>query len=163
LKRINLHALSQDGSKVREALAYSVFRDFGVDAPRTAFAKLYINDEGPFLVLAVEQVDGRYTAHHYPEGGDGNLYKQLWPQPDWYDAVVLRHLKTNNDPEDNPDVSDFQGFGAAVGTTTPETFAVDMEGWVDTTQLLRYIPVDRALRNWDGITAFYQPKTPHNF
>jgi hypothetical protein len=38
-----------------------------------------------------------------------------------------------------------------------------MEAWVDIEHTLRYIAVDRALKNWDGIMAFYAPTSPHNF
>jgi len=180
-KRLNLNAMANDNSKLREALAYSIFREFGVDAPRTAFAKLYVNGAGPFLVLAVEQIDGRYTAHHYPDGGDGNLYKEIWPRWQADEAMALEQLKTNDNPEDHPDVSDFLAFSRAVGSSSAESFATDMETWVDTTQLLRYMAVDRAIRNWDGLTTFYNlyptggpipeyltilesyPNSPHNF
>lgn len=30
------------------------------------------------MVLAVEQVDGRFTLFHFPESKDGNLYKEIW-------------------------------------------------------------------------------------
>ncbi len=163
LKRINLNALSWDASKLRDRLAYSLFNNFGVDAPRVAHAKLYINDRPPVLVLAVEQIDGRYTAYHYQNGGDGNLYKDIWPKPDLEEENILYHLKTNNNTEDNPDVSNFIAFGNAVYASTEETFRADMNGLVDLDQLYRYMAVDRALRNWDGITAFYIPSTPYNF
>jgi len=76
---------------------------------------------------------------------------------------VLPALKTNEDPADTPDVSDFIAFGSTVGATSESTFAEDMDGIVDVAMLLRYMAVDRALRNWDGITAFYSPTSPHNF
>jgi spore coat protein H len=56
-----------------------------------------------------------------------------------------------------------RSFAEAVAKTTPEDFDDDIAPHVDVEALLRYIAVDRALRNWDGITAFYSPLTPHNF
>jgi hypothetical protein len=38
-----------------------------------------------------------------------------------------------------------------------------MAGWLDIDHTLRYVAVDRALKNWDGIMAFYSPTSPHNF
>jgi hypothetical protein len=163
LKRINLHAMAHDPSKLRERLAYNMFNAFGVEAPRAAYAKAFVNGELIGLFVQVEQVDGRFTAHHFPEDPDGNLYKEVWPQPDLDDAYYLRGLRTNNNPEDDPDVSDMDAFGKAVERTTEEDFEAVMAKWVDLEKILRYMAVDRAAKNWDGIVTFYQPQSPHNF
>jgi hypothetical protein len=163
LKKINLHAMSSDDTKLRERLAYDMFNSFGVDAPRTAYAKLFINEDLMGLFVQVEEIDGRYTAHHFPSDGDGNLYKEVWPKANYPDSHFLDHLETNNNPEDNPNVSDMQDFGAAVDGCTEETFPSAMEAWVDIDTLLRYMAVDRASKNWDGIVTFYDPSTSHNF
>lgn len=162
LKRINLHAMGEDDTKLRERLAYSIFNDFGVTTARTAHAKLYINDAEPLLVLAVEQVDGRFTAYHYPAGGDGNLYKETWPNESLTESELLPQLRTNENPEDNPDVSRFIAFGDTVASSTETSFDADMADFVVKDQILRYMAVDRATKNWDGITAFYWQDRPHN-
>jgi spore coat protein H len=163
LKRINLHAMAADDTKMRERLAYQMYNEFGVTASRTAYATVQINDETPFLVLAVEQVDGRFTARHYAPGGDGNLYREIWPGNTVSEYTAREALKTNDDPEDNADVNPFLDFGAAVSEATPETFEERVGAYVEAVQLLRYMAVDRAIKNWDGITAFYWPERPHNF
>lgn len=160
LKQLNLHAASGDGTKLHELLAYGMFHDFGIDTSRIAPAKLYINDEFQGLFYAVEEMDGRYTKFHYPTGGNGNLYKEVWPRAGLDDSYFIGGLKTN---EDTPDVSDIQGFSAAIGRATEQTFAAEVQAWIDVDQLLRYMAVDRASKNWDGITAFYSPISPHNF
>ena len=163
LKRLNLNAMSYDDTKLRERLAYSMFNDFGVNTARTAYAKLYINDEPPLLVLAVEAIDGRYTACKYPEAGDGDLYKEVWPRPAMSQDVLLEALRTNDDPDDNPDPAAFIEFGNAVGAATEATFVDAMAGFVDLDRVLRYMAVDRAIKNWDGVTAFYWAERSHNF
>ena len=163
LKRINLHAMSGEGSKLKERLAYETFNRFGVDAPRTAYAKVFLNNDYMGLFLQVEQIDGRFTAFHYPEDGDGNLYKEVWPKEGVSEESYREHLKTNDHPEDNPDVSDMLGFARAVSKSTVKTFNDEMADWVDTESLLRYMAVDRAIHNWDGIVTFYHPYSPHNF
>ena len=162
LKKINLHAMSEDDTKLRERLAYSVFNAFGVETARTAHAKLIINDEAPILVLAVEQIDGRFTAYRHQESGDGNLYKEVWPSDSLTESAVLPQLRTNDQPEDNPDVSDFIAFGNAVAAADEDSFLEDMAEWIDVEQIIRYMAVDRAFKNWDGITAFYWQERPHN-
>ena len=160
LKRLNLHAASGDASKLRDLMAYQLYRDFGVDAPRAVPARLYVNGAFQGLFIAVEDMDGRYARAHYPEGPNGNLYKEIWPSPGADDASFSAALKTN---EEVGDVTDFRAFADAVGQSTDATFAADMEPYVEIDSILRYIAVDRALRNWDGIMAFYLPWSPHNF
>ncbi len=162
LKRINLHAMSEDETKLRERLTYGMFNEFGITTARCAHAQITINGGEPMLVLALEQIDGRYTAYHFPEGGDGNLYKETWPGADLTADALIPQLRTNDNPEDTPDVSGFIAFGDTVAAATAETFRADMAPFVDVTELLRYMAVDRASKNWDGITAFYWEDRPHN-
>jgi spore coat protein H len=160
LKRLNLHASTGDGSRLRELLAYATFRAFGVDAPRAIPARVYVNDEPRGLFIAVEDVDGRYTTAHFPDAPDGNLYKEIWPRASFEDEEFALALETN---EELGDVSGMRAFAEAVARSTPETFAAEVEPLLDVDGLARYLAVDRALRNWDGITSFYEPRRPHNF
>lgn len=163
LKRLNLHSMINDESKMRERLSYSLFNEFDVVAPRTAHAKVYVNGEMAGLYIAVENIDGRFAHFHYPKGGDGNLYKEVWPSANVDEGWVLSQLKTNEEPEDNPDVSDFMAFTDAIAKTDVDSFESTMAKWIDLDNLVRYLVVDRAIRNWDGIMAFYSSETSHNF
>lgn len=160
LKRLNLHASTGDASRLRELLAYATFRAFGVDAPRAVPARVYVNDEPRGLFIAVENVDGRYTSAHFPSAPDGNLYKEIWPDASFEDEELAQALETN---EELADVRDMRALAEAVARSTPETFADEVEPLIDVEALARYLAVDRAIRNWDGITSFYDPRTPHNF
>lgn len=160
LKKLNLHASSGDTTKLHELMGYGMYHAFGVDTCRIAPARVTINGAFAGLFFAVEDIDGRFTKFHFPGAGDGNLYKEVWPHSGLPDAHFVAGLETNKDA---PDVSDIQGFSAAVGATSEATFESDMAAWVDIEALLRYIAVDRALKNWDGIMSFYSPESPHNF
>lgn len=160
LKRLNLHASSGDLSMLRELIAYQTYRDFGVDAPRAMPARVFVNDEPQGLFIAVEDVDGRYAAAHFPSGPDGNLYKEVWPNRAVSDDALVAALETN---EALADVSDMRAFAEAVARSTPATLAAELAPFAEVEPLLRYVAVDRALRNWDGIMAFYSRISPHNF
>jgi spore coat protein H len=160
LKRLNLHSSSGDATRMRELMGYRLFRDFGVLAPRTAVAKVYVNGEYEGLFIAVEEVDGRFAKAHFATGGDGNLYKEIWPVAGLDASTALGALQTN---EDVGDVSAFLGFAQAIAAAGQTTFGADVERWVDLEHTLRYVAVDRALKNWDGIMAFYSASSPHNF
>ncbi|MBN2716413.1 MAG: CotH kinase family protein [Deltaproteobacteria bacterium] len=163
LKRLNFHSMMSDTTKLRERLSYSLFNDFGVVAPRTAHAKIYINGELNGIYIAVENVDGRFTHFNFPDGGNGNLFKELWPGPNVNEDWALTQLETNDAPEDNPDVSDFLAFKDAIDNTTTDDFESAMADWLDLDNIVRYLAVDRAIRNWDGIMGFYSSETSHNF
>ncbi len=154
LKKLNLHAMAADPSKMRERLGYSLFREAEIVAPRAVHARLYINGEYQGVVAAVEQVDGRFTAHRFGEAGDGNLYRDLWPSPGVSAADAEAALKTNDEPAQR-DVSDFLAFADAIAGSSEADFAARLEPFVDFEYLARYLVVDRAIGNYDGILAFY--------
>ncbi len=150
LKRINLHSLHNDNTKVRDALAYDVFRKMGIVAPRAAYADVYVNDEHLGLFGLVEQVDGRFTKSRFSKG-DGNLYKEAWPDHSevWY---FDERLKTNREQIDH---TAFMTFAKQMMNADDDRL-VDVLGlWMDMDYLLRYMAVDFAIANWDGITTFY--------
>lgn len=160
LKRLNLHASSPDPSKLRELIAYRAFREYGVDAPRAVPAQVFVNGEPRGLFIAVEEIDSRYAHAHFPGAGDGNLYKDVWPNPQFSERELREALQTGRA---RGDVADMRQFARAVAETDAQAFARDVEPFVELESLLRYLVVDRALRNWDGATAFYRPRSGHNF
>ena len=165
LKKLNLHAMAADPSKMRERLGYSLYRDMGVLAPRAVHARVYINGEYQGLFAAVEEVDGRFTANRFPSSGDGNVYKEIWPAEPLASAEAEAALKTNDDPTKR-DVSDFMAFKAAVLGATDVDFATKLAPFIDFDYLARYIVVNRAIADFDGALAFYYgwgpPPANHN-
>lgn len=155
LKKINLHAMSTDPTKMHERLGYSLFREMDIVTPRAAHARVYINGVYHGLFLAVEQVDGRFTANRYPEYGDGNLIKQVWPTEEVSETGVVEGLKTNDDDPSAIDVSGFMNFRDAIVTANEAGNADTLSSYVDFDYLARYIVVDRAITNFDGIFSFY--------
>jgi len=165
LKKLNLHAMSADPSKMRERLGYSLYRDMDVLAPRAVHARVYINGKYDGLYAAVEEVDGRFTAKRFPRSGDGNVYKEVWPSPYATSDAAKAALKTNDDPS-TIDVTDFLAFKAAVGAATDADFASKLTPYIDFDYLARYIVVNRAINDFDGALAFYYgwgpPPANHN-
>jgi len=143
-----------DPSKVRERLGYSLFRDMDVLAPRAVHARVYINGQYSGLYAAVEEGDGRFTANRFPNSGNGNLYRDLWPVDRTTTADATKALRTNADPG-TTDVSDFLAFKDAVAASTDVDFATQIAPHLDFDYMARYIVVDRAINNFDGIMAFY--------
>jgi len=167
LKKLNLHAFSADGTKMHEMLSYELFRDMGIHAPRTAYAKVYINDNLIGLFLAVEEIDGRFTQSRWPDNGDGNLYKEVWPRTA-DTKYYLDGLKTNDDPEDNPNVQKMVSYYNAINSSSEQSFVQNLSSYMDFDYLLRYLAVDVAIKNWDGMRSWYwdskkQQGNNHNY
>lgn len=160
LKRLNLHAVTGDDTKLRDLMSYALFREFDIVASRAMPARVFVNDQLLGLFIAVEEVDGRFTKAHFPDGADGNLYKEIWPRAEVSDDDFIEALETN---EEAADVSDMREFAEAIAASTTGDFLERMAGFIDLDHTLRYLVVDRATKNWDGITAFYTRTSPHNF
>ena len=160
LKRLNFHQMNGDEAQMREVLTYQVFRDAGVAAPRSVFAELRLNGEPLGLFTLTEDIDDRFIADRFRDGGKGVLYKEIWPGnierlPAFSDSLEGAIARGPIDP------SGLQAFSAALveaeaaDDPAPAVFAVLEEYVQDMDALFRYLAADRLTDNWDGIVAWY--------
>ncbi len=154
LKKINLHSMNKDATMMHERLSYLLFQEMGIYSPRAVHCMVYINGEYEGVFVTIEQIDGRFTKNRFPAFGDGNLYKEKWPGTE-SEHYYLEGLKTNDQPEDNPDVSKMYMFSKDLNSMSDENFIESITDWIDLNYMMRYIAVDRATINWDGIMAWY--------
>lgn len=75
MDRLNLKAMYNDPSQMREALCWNLFERVGVPAPRHTFARLGINGTYLGLFSVVEHVDRAFVKDRFPGRHRGNLYK----------------------------------------------------------------------------------------
>lgn len=161
LRKLNFHSLNSDESMLRERLGYALFREFGVAASRAVHARVYINGVFQGLYGVVEQIDGRFTRARFTDGGEGNLYKEVWPLHDDPERYLSR-LETNED--DNPSMQNMLDFKRAIEVSADETAR-----FLDLDYLTRFIAVDRVIINDDGTFHFYcqpngsSPPANHNY
>lgn len=146
LKKLNFHSMNHDPSMMREHLAYGLYREMGIAAPRTAYARLLINGQLEGLFVLVEQIDGRFARARFGDGGHGNVYKEVWPvysDP----SIYMTALETNTKA---PAVQGMLDFKAAADS------GIDaFTRMIDRDYLLRYMAVDRVTENDDGIFHFF--------
>lgn len=150
LKRLNFNSMLFEDTLMHERLAYRVYREMGVVAPRSAHARLIINGEDWGLFSLVEDIDGRFTDQHFA-GGDGNLYKEAWPG-NADDALLSSALQTNEDVAEH---SGFRQFQADLLAAPAAELPAVAERYLDVDALLAYLAVDQSITNWDGVTAFF--------
>lgn len=151
LKRLNLHAMVNDPTKLHERIAYELYQLSGVHAPRSTWANVKVNGENHGLFSLVEEVDGRFAAAHWPGAGDGNLYKEAWPtsgDPGAYGQTLVTNKTTG-------DVTAMVSFGNELRAAPVAMLPSVLSRWIDPDYLNRYLAVDDAIANCDGITAFY--------
>jgi spore coat protein H len=166
LKRVNLHSMIHDATLVHEKLAYDLYREVGVAAPRSSWAIARVNGVSLGLFSLVEEIDGRFTKDRFPEQGNGNLYKEAWPRstnPEDYASAL----------ETNEDTATHQAFAAFASDlqASPDAGAqrAALGRWMDLKHLASYMAVDDAIANLDGVTAIYcRPDDPsacgnHNY
>jgi spore coat protein H len=155
LKRLNFHSNRSDPSLLRERLAYSLFRDAGVIAPRAVHGLLRINGEDMGIFTVVEQIDSRFARNRFIDidGGDGNVYKEAWPAH-VDQQRYLGALRTNEKVA--PDVSRMVRFATEITEAANDAaIARAVQLWTDIDALLAYFAVDRVIDNWDGIVTWY--------
>ena len=147
LRKLNFHSMNTDATYMRDRLGYAMFRESGIATSRAAHARVFINGEFEGLFSVVEQIDGRFTRSRFVDGGEGNLYKEVWPtstDPETY----LKALETNEDEQ--PSVQVMLDFQAAIrhGGSALDPF-------LDRAYMMRYLAVDRVIMNDDGMMHFY--------
>jgi hypothetical protein len=152
VKRLNFHGMMYDDSQLRDRLAYTLYGEMDVFAPRSVSGRLTINGEFMGLYAVVEQVDGRFTRARFPDGGEGNLYKEVWPVH-VTEAPYISALKTNEDEE--PSAERMVRFASDLLAAEDDTFESTLSSWMDVDMLMRQMAVDRAIDHWDGIVGWY--------
>lgn len=152
LKRLNFHANRYDDSRMKERLAYDLYRAMGVPAPRASWAVVRVNGKSYGLYGMVEELDGRFTADRWPKHPDGNLYKEVWPTETDLSEIAAA-LRTN---ETDGDVSGFVAFSEAIsGAGSAEEMREALGTYTDLDTWARYMAVDDAVLSYDGMTYFY--------
>lgn len=153
LKKFVLNNSYNDPSYLREAIAYDLLREMGVDAPEYSYVNLYINDELFGFYLMVEVVDGEFVEKHF-DNENGDLYKPDGTGSDlvWIDDDIDSYSEINlQSNEDSSDQGAFIDFVSDLDDGELATTDVD--------SVLRYLAVSVALSNLDS----YQGALAHNY
>jgi spore coat protein CotH len=158
-KTFNFQAGIVDSSRMREALAFAIFRAAGVPAPRTAYAELIFNVPGLFqdtsagLFTLVEDVNKKFLARALPpgtglvmkpeglRGGIQNL-GATWAQ---FEPILRPEREAT--PHEQQRVME---FARLISQTDVALFRSQIGEYLDVDAFLRFIAVNAALQNWDS-------------
>jgi hypothetical protein len=157
LRKLQFHAMNRDPSMLKERLGYALMRESGLAAPRAVHVRLRVNGQLLGLFALVEQIDGRFTRSRFADGGEGNLYKEVWPlQADnsaEQEDELRMALETNEDEQ--PVFDGMLGFGGALERSAPDALAETIADFTDLDYAMRYVAVDRTIAHDDGPFHWY--------
>ncbi len=152
LRKLNLNNATGDPSMQRDVICYDLMRKIGVKAPRTAYTRVYFNDQYWGLYQLIEQIDKEFLQNNFTND-DGNLIKNKgWSHFEWFGPDDSAYhppfeMKTN---KDQPDWEGFvnmldilnNGTDQEIENAFADVFNVDL--------FLKVLAIDVATNNWDA-------------
>ena len=151
LTDINLSNSFKDPTMLHDALSYKIMREAGIDAPRTSFANVYINDSLWGIYVVIEQVNKTFLREHF--GNDnGNLYKVIESNLENHglssEPYKLEFEKKTNESAD--DWTDIIELVQKINTTSYFVYNDTLPKYIDMEGFLMTLAIDVALNNWDS-------------
>jgi spore coat protein CotH len=158
-RTFNFQAGVVDTSRMRDAIAFAIFRAAGVPASRTAYAELYFTvperyqDTKGGLYTIVEDINGRFLERVLPpgtgllmkpEGLRGGIQKlgDSW-------SVYATRLRPDREatPHEQQRVMEFADL---ISQSDPALFRSKIGSYLDIDQFLRFVAVNALIANWDS-------------
>jgi spore coat protein CotH len=161
LDELTFDSFAWDYSCMGEALAYELFRDLGVPAPRTAYAWLSVTVPGRWerrplgLYVMIEAVDQQFAGDRFGskatpifKPSDYELFKYLGE--DWTDYAPIYDLKTRATPAQQ---NRLIAFTRLVSMATDEEFAAQVGSFLDLDEFARFLAGEVLLANYDCLLS----------
>lgn len=188
MERLNFKSMYNDPSQQREALAWTMFGELDLPAPRHSYARLTINGSYHGLFSVIEHVDRRFLHDRFGPNDRGNLYKagcgdlgcatlEYRAGDDGNDDGSQYRSRSSDDPtyelvtnEDDPAVNGHHDLARLVRTINgiglpggPRRFASDdfresVSQILDVPSFLTWAALNVLLGSWDNYFA-----TPANY
>jgi hypothetical protein len=157
----NMHNLIADQSCLRDTLAYEFFRDAGVPAPRTAFARVFLTIDGRFerrllgLYLLVENLDGAWAQEVFSPSHVA-LFKPVTEVlfndlgDDWEAYAGIYDPKTNVSVQEHRSLMKLARLVTRAGDAE---FSAGIGELIDLDEFARFLACEVLLAHYDGILA----------
>lgn len=141
LDELVLNNMAVDPSRLRERLAYGVYRDLGVPAARAAHATLELGGEPYGLYSLVESVDGRFLERWF-RSADGPLYELGGVEFTIDQIASFDHDGGPDDPSGLIAIAD--------ALAVPGVRLYDLDEILDVDAFIRYFAVSAAIGQFDA-------------
>jgi spore coat protein H len=164
MSQLNLHNSVRDPSFMNEAVAYRLFRDGGVPASRTAYARVFVTVPGKYdrkylgLYDLVEDVSPAFLKERFGTS-KGALLKPVTPSlfsdlgDDWKNYNQTYDPKVELSNEDKQRVI---AFAKIASNADDAEFAAKLPEYIDLDNLARYMALTTWLCDLDGILGVGQ-------
>lgn len=147
LSQLTLNNNKQDKSQVSQLLTYKLFRDAGVHAPRTNFARVTVNGQYLGIYTNVESIKKPFLARSFGDKS-GNLYEGTLT--DFHPKTVEKlEAKTNEKENDRGKILRLAKLLATDGDLDID----EIEKLVDLDNFLRFWAIEGMVRFWDGYAS----------
>lgn len=143
---LKLHNNKQDGSNVRQALAYQIFNAAGVPGPRCTFATVEVNGKNFGVFSNLEAVDALFLKRHF--GNDnGNLYEAQVSdfRPGWTGT-----FEKKNNKEAGRD--DLEAVAKALQSEDAQLLT-ELGRVLDIDSFISFWAVESLINHWDGFAG----------
>ncbi len=154
-EEMSLSSNYDDESLLREKIGADVFRDAGINAPQTAFYRVYVDHgDGPVyfgLYTNVEVVFDNMLLDQFGSES-GNCYKPDGDAASFADGTFTTadFEKKTNEASDWSDVEALYNIiNDDSRTTNPTQWRSDLEDVFDVDYFLKYLAVNTVIQNWD--------------
>lgn len=144
---LKLHNNKQDGSNVRQALAYSLFTAAGVPAPRCNFAHVTVNGRDLGIYSNLERIDRPFLKRVFGSG-KGNLYEAQISdfRPGW-----TRTFEKKNNAK-SPERDDLDAVAEAL--RSDDSQLIERLGRIlDIDAFITFWAMESLMNHWDGFAG----------
>jgi len=156
LKKMTLNSMSQDGSKIHEAAAYRLYNLMGIPAPKTGYARVFVNGSLKGLYANIETPDDIFlskrfndvTQHLY----EGNGLGDFKPERDGGDDISGWFL-VDEGWKDVPNKNDLTKVIDVASMPTGSSWWTAMGKYWDRKKLVMQFAVDNFTGNWDSYSG----------
>jgi hypothetical protein len=143
LKKLTLNNMVQDGSFVREAMSYRLFRAMGVASPRVGYSTVSLNGSEYGLYANIETPDDQMLSRWFPSTKhlfEGSYWMDVWPDNETSFEV------DEGDPYDLADLRALAQSSYLSGTAWYDAF----QRLTYSEQMLTNWAVELYIGHWDG-------------
>lgn len=162
--KLNLHNNVTDASWMNEVLSYRLFRDAGVPASRTSYARVFVTVPGQYenkylgLYSMVEEVDSHFAKDRF-RTKEGAIFKPVtgdllgYLGDDWPAYNHMYDPKTELSSREQSRVMDFSKL---VTNASDAEFSARIADYLDLEEFARFLSVTVCLSTLDSILMMGQ-------
>ena len=151
----------QDPSLIRNKLAFTMFEQMGLSAPRESFCRLFINNEYMGVYTITEQVDGDFATRVTGET-DGTLFEYhnmfVWNAEDLGAIAAYKPIleaRTHVLDSDTILYTPIQQLFREVNGPDDAVWLDRVQQYLDLNEFVRHVAVETFIAENDGITGFH--------